>query len=245
MQGNQRLADAIRQRGWTSSEVATQLGVDPKTVERWVVTGRTPHPRWRERAAALLGVPIALLWPDAGGVMDGTSELVGIYRTRTELAPSTVRSLLVEATESVDLLAYAALWLWDSVPGFAETLAAKVAEGVKVRLCIGDPDSTAVVLRGEEEGIGDRLVARCRLAATYAKPVAAADPGAVRCSGVTLYSSMLRFDHELLVNMHLWGNAAADSPVLHLRKRDDAGVAANFTRSFDRIWDCAQPLALG
>src|SRR4051812_9696273 len=141
MGGNQRLADAIRQHGWSNSELATQLGVDPKTVERWVTTGRTPHPRWRERASALLGVPVAVLWPDCAGFMDGTSELVGIYRTRTELAPSTVRSLLDASTRHVYLLAYAALWLWDSVPAFADTLARKAANGVDVRVCLGDPDS--------------------------------------------------------------------------------------------------------
>ena len=225
--------------------MATQLGVDPKTVERWVTTGRTPHPRWRERASSLLGVPVAVLWPDTAGVMDGTSELVGIYRTRTDVAPATVRSLLDASSQHVDLLAYAALWLWDTVPGFAEVLTRKVAEGVNVRVCLGDPDSPAVRLRGEEEGIGDQLVARCRLAAAYARPIAEASEGAVRCSGVTLYSSILRFDDELLVNVHLWGNPAADSPVLHLRKSEREGMAANFMRSFDRVWERAQPLSIG
>jgi hypothetical protein len=80
------------------------------------------------------------------------------------------------------------------------------------------------------------LAARCRLALAYARPVAERDPGAVRCSGQTLYASLLRIDDEVLVNTHFWGNPANASPVLHLRRQGDDGVAANAQRSFERVW---------
>ena len=66
----------------------------------------------------------------------------------------------------------------------------------------------------------------------------------MRCSDATLYASILRFDDDLLVNVHFWGNAAAASPVLHLRSGagGDAGVAANVMQSFDRVWADAQPV---
>ncbi len=242
---NQRLHDAMRQCGWTATDLAVKLGVDPKTVERWITTGRQPHRDSREQAADLLGVPAPLLWPDAMAPPNVLSELVGIYRTRTELSPATVRSLLAGAHEHVDVLAFAALWLWDAVPGFAETMAAKAADGVKVRVCLGDPDSRAVRARGAEEGIGDGMAARCRIALDYAKPIAAVDPSAVRCSASTLYASFFRFDDDVLVNTHLWGNAACDSPVLHVRLGDNRGVAANALRSFERVWAGAQPPEIG
>lgn len=242
---NQRLHDAVRQCGWTSTDLAVKLGVDPKTVERWITNGRQPHRESREAAAALLGVPAALLWPDAVTGPSGLKDVVAVYRTRTELSPATVRSMLDSAHEHIDVLAFSALWLWDSVPAFAETVAAKAAEGVKVRVCLGNPESFAVLIRGEEEGIGDRMAARCRLALDYARPIAAVDRSAVRCSASTLYASLFRFDDDVLVNMHLWGNPAGESPVLHSRADHDRSVAAKAMCSFERVWKDAQPAAMG
>jgi lambda repressor-like predicted transcriptional regulator len=239
---NQRLDDAIRQRGWSVAAFAEAIEVDPKTALRWVSTGRVPHPRQRQRAAAILGVSAAVLWPDAAAPAAGVAELAGLYETRTGLSTAAVRTLLVGATQAVDVLVYSGLWLWDGVTHFAETLAEKAASGVAVRLCLGDPDSQAVLDRGAEEGIGANLAARCRLALTYAAPLVEAFPEAVRISDATLYASILRFDDDMFANVHLWGNPAAESPVLHLRRSGEAGVAENVLRSFGRVWDRAQPV---
>jgi hypothetical protein len=70
--------------------------------------------------------------------MGGVGELMGLYATRSEIAPSTITSLVSGADRHIDLLAYAGTWLWDSVPHFAETLTAKIACGCQVRVCLGD-----------------------------------------------------------------------------------------------------------
>ena len=186
-----------------------------------------------------------MLWPDAPGVAYGTSELIGIYTTRRELPPSTVGSMLDAAELHIDVLAYSALWLWDTVPGFVERVQLKFAIGAGVRICLGDPDSEAVLLRGHEEGVDDALAGRCRLATRYARGIHNAEPDAVRLSGATLYASIFRFDDDVLLNTHLWGNPAGDSPVYHFRKQHDAGIAAGAIRSFERVWAAAQPLPDG
>ena len=243
MARNQRLADAIVQRGWDNHALADAIGVDTKTVARWVTTARPPHPRLRRRAAEVLGVPVAVLWPEFSTPADGIGELVALYPTRAAVSPAMIQSLLAGATAHVDVLAYAGLWLFDAVPRFAELLVTKIEDGVAVRLCLGDPTSPAVRERGEEEGIGANLGARCELAITYATPIADADSGAVRISGATLYASILRFDDDLLVNVHLYGNPAAASPVLHVQQSDaKAGVARNVINSFERVWNAAQPV---
>jgi hypothetical protein len=239
---NHRLEDAIRQRGWNIQEFAQAVEVDPKTVTRWVTTGRLPHPRLRQSAADSLGVPAGVLWPGAVAAPNGAAELVGVYKTRTEVSPATIQSLLAGATQNVNVLAYAGLWLWDAVPNFADLLVEKLAGGVEVRVCLGEPASDAVLRRGDEEGIGSNLAARCRIAIAYSQPLAEVRPSAVRCSDATLYASILRFDEDLLVNVHLWGNPAAASPVLHFRRDDDLGIAANVIQSFDRVWEAAQPV---
>jgi transcriptional regulator with XRE-family HTH domain len=245
MARNQRLHDAIRQNGHRLGDIADEVGADPKTVQRWITMGRLPRPAARRKAAEVLGVPESVLWPDAPGVAYGTSELVGLYTTRQELAPASIRAMLDAAECQVDVLAYAALWLWDTVPAFAEHLAQKVVGGTAVRVCLGDPDSAAVELRGREEGDRDGMASRCRIAANYAKPIHRADSGAVRLSAATLYNSLFRFDDEVLVNSHFWGNPAAASPVYHYRRQGDHGIAATAIRSFERVWEAAQPLSVG
>jgi len=245
MARNQRLHDAIRRSGRRLDDLADEIGADPKTVERWITTGRLPRPGSREKLADLLGVPVPILWPDAPGVAYGTTELVGIYTTRSEVSPATIASLVEAAIDHIDVLAYAALWLWDAVPGFADRLAEKVSRGVEVRVCLGDPDSDAVRRRGREEGIGDVIASRCQLAISYATVVQRADGDAVRKTGATLYNSVFRFDGEVLVNTHFWGNPASASPVFHFRRQDDQGIASTALRSFERVWKDAQPLSVG
>jgi len=206
-----------------------------------VRTGRVPHPRHRVVAAKALEVPEAVLWPTCESTARGVGELVGLYPTRAELSPAVVRSLLEDATSGVDVLAYSGLWLWDAVPNFTNELVAKALSGVAVRVCLGDPDSDAVRKRGEEEGIGDGMAARCRLALSYAEILASRYQDSVRCTNTTLYTSILRFDDDVFLNVHLWGNAASTSPVMHLRLGDESGVATNAMMSFERVWKRAQP----
>jgi len=245
MSRNQRLHDAIRQSGRRLDDLADEVGADPKTVGRWISTGRLPRPPMRQKLAQLLGVTEAVLWPDAPGVARGTAELVGVYTTRRELPPATVGSLLHAAERQIDVLGFAALWLWDTVPGFVEAVKMKIARGATVRICLGDPDSEAVLLRGEEEGIGSDLAGRCRLAASYAAGIQTVDADAVRLSAATLYASIFRFDDDVLLDTHLWSHAAGDSPVLHVRRESDHGIAASAIRSFEQVWASAQPLVAG
>jgi hypothetical protein len=54
---------------------------------------------------------------------------------------------------------------------------------------------------------------------------------------------VLRFDDDLLVNWHLYGAPAADSPVLHVRKTTASNVAESAIRSVDRVWNQARGIA--
>lgn len=243
MPRNQRLADAIRASGRSVEDLAADVGAHPKTVERWVSSGRLPHAATRGKLAGLLGVPVPMLWPELPGASFGVSEVVGVYTTRNELSPSTVGSMLDASTQQIDVLVYSGMWLWDTIPRFRDRLMERLAAGVAVRICLGNPKSDAVHLRGQEEGSGEGMASRCKIAIGYAKPILDTDPDAVRLTSATLYCSIFRFDDELLANTHFWGNPAAESPVLHLRSHGGGGIAANIVRSFERVWDLAQPLA--
>ena len=64
---NERLRTALLRTGTTTQDLALCCGVDPKTAERWISTGRVPHRRHRWAAARRLGCEDEYLWPDAPG----------------------------------------------------------------------------------------------------------------------------------------------------------------------------------
>lgn len=242
MARNERLADAIVRSGMTIQRLAEATGHHPKTVERWVSGQQAPYPRSRQLLSRALDLPEAVLFPEVSRTFSGSDELTTFYGTRAEVPTSLVSALANEATTRIDVCAYAATWLWDSIPGFVPLLRRRIDDGVTARLCLGDPDSDAVRVRGAEEGIGASLAARCRLGLSYARPLIEAFPSSVRMTGATLYASLYRFDDDVLANFHLFGNPASASPVLHCHKRGSSGIVANLERSFDAIWDQATPL---
>ncbi|MFC8847023.1 MULTISPECIES: helix-turn-helix domain-containing protein [unclassified Micromonospora] len=61
---NHGLIAAMAQAGETAESLAAQVGVDPKTAQRWVSLGRIPRPQRRSQLAAILGRDVEDLWPD-------------------------------------------------------------------------------------------------------------------------------------------------------------------------------------
>ncbi|MEV6116831.1 hypothetical protein AB0L59_31235 [Streptomyces sp. NPDC052109] len=62
---NERLRAAISAKGETIQSVVEHGGVDPKSVERWITTSRTPHRGHPWKAASFLGADEVCLWPSA------------------------------------------------------------------------------------------------------------------------------------------------------------------------------------
>ena len=65
---NEPLRRALLRARLREDDVAARLGVDPKTVRRWL-NGRVPYPHNRAAIAELVGADEAELWPDAGGLL--------------------------------------------------------------------------------------------------------------------------------------------------------------------------------
>ncbi|WP_431976995.1 helix-turn-helix domain-containing protein [Micromonospora haikouensis] len=61
---NDALRLALRDSGHSIESLAARLGVDRKTVARWLNEDRIPHARHRLAAAEALGQPIRDIWPD-------------------------------------------------------------------------------------------------------------------------------------------------------------------------------------
>jgi len=243
---NERLRNSIAAAGLTVNSVAHDVGVDPKTVIRWITEDRLPHARHRRAAAARIGAEETYLWPalitEQVAQSAASAELITLYPHRGAVPGHLWLALAEAAQHAIDVLAFAGLFLWDGQPDLAVLLATKAKAGTRIRIALGDPESHALRLRGEEEGIDDALSARVRMSLTYLRQAMKTPGVEVRLHGTTLYNSIYRFDDQLLVNSHAYGAPAAQSPVLHIRYLPGGRLFSHYQASFERVWDKAQQL---
>lgn len=242
---NDRLRDAISRGGLSVDDVAQKIGLDPKSIERWITQDRIPYPKNRHAIAALLRESEAYLWPSAVSEEKATevsgSEVVQVFPSRNAIPRDLWDRLLNQATSRVDILVYVGMFLTEN-PDLIPALQAKGAAGGRVRLLFGDPASREVARRSADEGIGKNAIsAKIRNALAYFGRIAD-EPGVeIRCHGTTLYNSVYRYDDEMIVNPHVYGLTAPHAPALHLRRLSAGSLFETYSRSFDAVWETAKP----
>jgi hypothetical protein len=224
--------------------MAEACSVDPKTASRWI-SGRVPHRRHRWTVANLLRVDETYLWPENGQATQrfgpARSELVHTYPNRASVPRDVWISLLLGAMKQVDVLVFSGTFLTQTNPHITRMLQERAQAGVRIRLCFGDPDGGAVRIRGREEGIEDTLAAKIRASLTYYRDLVGYPSCEVRLHDTTLYNSLFRYDHHLMVNPHIWGQPASANPILQLRKTDRGEWFQRYGESFDAVWAHARP----
>ncbi len=95
--------------------------------------------------------------------------------------------------------------------------------------------------RDREEELRGTLAAKIRSALTYYRPLLEADGCEIRLHSTTLYSSLFRYDDEIMVNPHAYGEPASANPTLHLRRLDGGQLADHYSACFERVWATAKP----
>lgn len=89
------------------------------------------------------------------------------------------------------------------------------------------------------DGMSGALSSRASL--TYYRPLLSEAGCEVRLHDTTLYTSIFRYDDNLLVNPHVWGQPASANPLLHLKRVDATGWFDNYAQSFEAVWANARP----
>ena len=110
---NELLRRFLLQAGLREDDVAARLGVDPKTVRRWL-NGRVPYPHNRAAIADLLGAEEADLWPGASGALTARirpDELSTVYPHRSAVPREVWTRFFSSAGREIGILAYSALFL--------------------------------------------------------------------------------------------------------------------------------------
>ena len=241
---NELLRRFLLQARLREDDVAARLGVDPKTVRRWL-NGRVPYPHNRAAIADLLGAEETDLWPGASGTLTARvrpEELGTVYPHRRAVPREVWTRFFTSAEREIGILAYSALFLAGD-RGILRLLADKGRAGVPVRIALGDPESRLADECGEKEGIGDAMPAAIRNALALYRPLNEVENVEIRLHQTVLYNSIYRADDQLLVNQHAYGILAAHAPVFCLRNSPSEEIATLYSDSFERLWADAVPLA--
>jgi transcriptional regulator with XRE-family HTH domain len=240
---NDTLRRALFRARLSEEDIAARLGVDPKTVRRWV-DGRVPYPRHRWALADLLHADERDLWPElapAQAAVSQPSEVVAVYPHRWSVPREVWHRLFRGARREIGILAYSGLFLAEDA-GLAGILAAKASARVDIRIALGDPESPRVAERGAQEDIEDAMAAKIRNALALYHPLREAGHAEIRLHRTVLYNSIYRTDDEMLVNQHAYGIPALNAPVFHLRRTPDSDMFDSYLASFERVWASASPL---
>ena len=239
---NERLREALDSSDFDETSIGGRLGVDPKTVERWIA-GRVPYPRYRSSLAELLDVDEYELWPQVAQQralsMQESAEIQGVYAHRWAVPRKVWLALFGAAEHEICILAYAALFLAED-DGILQVLTERARAGVRVRILLGNPNSPEVAERGIGEGIGDAIAAKIRNTLVLYKPLVEIEATEIRLHSTTLYASIYRSDNDLLINAHAYGATASHTPVIHVRHTESGDIAETYLTSFGRVWDEAQ-----
>ncbi len=164
------------------------------------------------------------------------AELINFYPDRASVPRSLWLRLLDDAEERVDVLVHSGTFFAQMQPRIGAALSVKMSTGVKVRLCFGDPGSDSVAIRDAEEGLGGTLAAKIRASLTYYRDVARLDGCDVRLHPTTLYASIFRYDDDMLVNPHAYGQPASLNPTYHFRRTERGPTFEHYLASFERVW---------
>src|SRR5215469_16686000 len=135
----------------SEEEVAARLQVDPKTVRRWL-EGRVPYLRHRWVLTGLLDADESDLWPEVRAAIIARSrpaDLKAVYPSRQAMPRQAWHSLFRSARHEIAILARSALFLANQ-PGVLDVLGQRARAGVRVRICLQNPDPS-LAAEGENE----------------------------------------------------------------------------------------------
>lgn len=233
-------------------QLAHHAGVSIKTVERWIGnTDHVPHARTRAKVAAYLGVSEEMLWPKIARAIVKTGpdrEVVSVYPYRSA-CPKAVWAELVQSAEvEIFFGGYTNYFVFLEQPHFHQTLQRKLEAGVRVRFLLGDPESETTRAREAIEDTPLTVSTRIRIAQDNLARVPAHEGLEVRYSAPEdatnhVGLSVFRFDQDALVCPHLARLVGHDSPMMHLRRRDENGMFDRFAEHAEELWNRAIPVS--
>ena len=230
-------------------QLASAVGCSVDSVKRWLRDASTqPHPGTRSQVAEFLGVSEEMLWPAAAKsvVKIGPDrEVVSVYPYRSACPKAVWAELIESAKKEIFFGGYTNYFVFLDQPAFHRTLQEKISQSVRVRFLLGDPESEVTRQREEIEDVALSVSTRIRIAQENLAKVGAREGLEVRYSAAEdavnhVSLSVFRFDEDALVCTHLARLVGHDSPMLHLRKRDENGMFDRYADHIEELWERGQ-----
>lgn len=225
----------------TPAALAHHLRITERTVNNWLSTGQVPQRKVAADAAHFLGVPVSELWPRRVPVSRRLSlseeidqEWVLAYTERSRVPPPVWRTMIANANQHIDILEMSGSYL-SHLLRLDHVLPQKLKEGVNIRVALGNPEGYACKQRSEEEKSAPDYIRSKILTMLQALTRDGTPLVPIRIHDRTLYSSLLRADDEMLVNVHLLGQAASYNPVLHVT--NTGPLFKQLHRHFEALWE--------
>jgi len=219
---NEHLRTALTRAGLSPEEFAGIVGVDVRTVRRWL-GGRTPYPRHRINVAGALDTTEHALWPNtvpsppATGADEpaarATGDAIEGYGYATDPGVPQAAKLFRAAVKQIDIL----FPYLEPRTGLVELLRTRAADGCRIRLITEDPD--------------ERI-----------EPLLGVDTIEVRGSPAGEDHVFFRVDDEMLLVLTRIGSAGTSPPVIHLHRQADDGLFDRLAKDFDKRWLEATPV---
>ncbi len=222
---NESLCRALLEARLSEEDLAVRLQVDPKTVRRWL-EGRMPYPRHRWALATMLGLDETTLWPQLRSARSRPDEVQAVYPHLDAVPEDVWLRIFGSAERDIGILAESAD-PFVTYPRLLEQLAQKAGSGIRVRICLPDPDSA--------------LDAGIRRVLADLAPLRETGPVELRIYTAIIYNAVYIADNEMLVSQRAHGVAIGGGPVLHLHCSDgEDGMVSVYLFSFAEVWDGAR-----
>ena len=214
---NENLRAALGQAGLSPDDLARIVEVDARTVRRWL-SGGTPYPRQRAKAARALDSTEHDLWPDIATAdppprvsAAPASDILAGYPDAHDHDVPDRDELMHFATDRIELLGDTLIPIL-ATPGVHELLAGKAAQGCAIRILLFDPHEHVPPLINKP-GIEIRFLE---------------EPA---------YYTIYRFDDQLLLTLHMVAEDSAHTPLIHVRRATSEGIFDRVAEYFDGLWE--------
>ena len=229
----------------TEDALASVVGVDVKTVSRWLnENGRTPHPRHRYAACEDLGVDEAMIWPETvrGAVKTGPDrEVLTVYPSHSSVPKAVWQKLVADAAREIVFCDTCSYWMWYDVADLTHILRAKAEAGCRIRVIVGKPDDDPVRADEAATDVPMTLTARIEQTKHLLQPLR--DVVEVRETALGFGRSVYRGDDAACAHWWLHGTMGIDFPVLHLKRHQDAGIFDQIAvNHVEALWEAAEPV---
>jgi lambda repressor-like predicted transcriptional regulator len=239
---NEPLVAAMRARSLSERQLAERVGVDWRTVQRWVSDPlRTPQPRIRVKVAAELQVSEADVWPNVRHMVKvgADKEVVTVYPSHSAVPASVWQHLVADAQHEIVFCETVSYWYWYDVPDLTRILREKAESGCRVRVMIGVVDDE--LIRADEAATDIPLTLSSRIEQTRHLLEPLRDVVQVRQTNAGWGRSVYRGGNDVLTHLWLHGQLGIDFPALHLRRRQAGGVFDQLVRHTEAVWEAGTP----